>query len=98
EWLWRARARPQNDTKGKIADLTRALERDPECAVAWRSRGILKRVVGDHEGALADVKKAIEHAPDYANGWLVRARAEVQLGDARSAIADFEQFLVVVGP
>jgi len=87
EWLWRARARPQNDTKGKIADLTRALERDPECAVAWRSRGILKRVVGDHEGAFADMKKAIEHAPDDAEALATCAALEVHFRDFEAALA-----------
>jgi len=56
----------RGDDAGAIADLTRAIRRDPSAARAYHYRGILLARRGKAERAQADAARAIVLDPDYA--------------------------------
>lgn len=52
-------AKAQNgDNQGAIADLTQALNMEPEYAKAYHYRGIVRSAMGDKSGAIADFQSA----------------------------------------
>ena len=48
------------DYNGAIADFTKAIEINPNYAIAYYNRGFLKNDLKDYNGAIADYTKAIE--------------------------------------
>ena len=72
-----------------IADFTKAIELDPQYAVAYSNRGNAKRLKGDLDGSLADFDKAIELKPDFAGAYNNRGLTKRFKGDYDGAVADF---------
>ncbi len=85
----RASAREASgDLAGALADLTDALDLDPDFIELWNERGSLKKDIGDLDGAIRDLTRAIELAPTWAPPRINRGNAWIHKGDLDRAIAD----------
>lgn len=71
-----------------IADLTKALDRDPGHPALHFRRGTARNVRGDVDGAVADHTAAIAGDPAAADAYLARGLALVRLGRDAEAEAD----------
>ena len=58
--------------KGAIVDYTKAIELDPEYALAYDNRGASKYYLEDYKGAIEDHTKAIELDPEYVYAYFNR--------------------------
>ena len=59
------------DFKGAIADYNKAIEINPQFAIAYYNRGLAKGIgLGDDQGACADFKKAASLGHQSAAQWL----------------------------
>jgi tetratricopeptide (TPR) repeat protein len=77
---------------GALADYNKAIELDPNIAIAYFNRGQLKYYADKNfTGAIADYTKAIELHTDAQEDdiFFARANAKMQLKDFAGAIADF---------
>ncbi|QNI77565.1 TPR repeat family protein [Synechococcus sp. MVIR-18-1] len=57
--------------QGAIADWNKAIEINPQDALAYYNRGLAKYDSGDHQGAIVDYNKAINinpHLPETTTG------------------------------
>jgi tetratricopeptide (TPR) repeat protein len=72
-----------------IADLTKAIQRNPKDADAYYNRGVVYYHKGDYEPAIADLTRAIEFDPDDTDAYIWRGAAYYAKGDYGSAITDF---------
>ncbi|MEU9959463.1 tetratricopeptide repeat protein [Streptomyces sp. NPDC050982] len=74
-----------------LEEYARALELDPELALAHYGRGFTHRLMNDLPAALAAFDRADELAPD--TGWIISERAETYRLAARfeEAVADFDR-------
>ena len=76
------------DYYGAISDYTKAIELDPNEAVAYYNRGISKHNLKDYYGAISDYTKAIELDPNEANAYNNRSVSKESLGDLNGACED----------
>ena len=74
-----------------IEDFNKAIELNPEYAVAYYSRGISKGILREHEEAIEDFNKAIELNPEYAAAYGGRGVAKNYLGNYEEAIENFNK-------
>ncbi|GHU59519.1 hypothetical protein FACS1894133_6470 [Clostridia bacterium] len=72
-----------------IANYTKAIELNPDYAMAYNSRGFAYRNLGEYDKAIADYTKAIELKPDYARAYFNRGYAFDDKGEYDKAIADY---------
>ena len=79
------------DYYGAIADYTKAIELDPNDAIAYNNRGLSKDNLKDYYGAIADYTKAIELDPNAANAYRNRGILKEDLGDLNGACADWKK-------
>ncbi len=85
----------QEDYIGAIADFTKAIELDPNYAMAYNNRGAAKDELKDYIGAIEDCNKAIELDPNYAMAYNNRGLAKRPLQDYKGAIADYTQAIEI---
>ena len=71
-----------------MADLSKAIELEPDLAVAWNERGALKLRECDWDGAFADAARAIELDATFARAWSIRGAARMHKNDLTGALAD----------
>jgi len=99
--VYLARGRAQS-ALGKFAeavdDYTRALELQPENAVAQANRGWAYVVLDAYQLALRDFEKVVAVDPTSADGHNGRAYALVRLGQYRRAVEDAERALKLSTP
>ena len=79
-----------------LAELTQAIELDPQLARAHYARGaIYWRELNDYGRAVRDFSSALALDPRIANAYLNRALSRLygQLGTREEIIADFERYL-----
>lgn len=69
----------------------RAIELNPDDALAWFNRGTSKVMSGRFAQALADVTRSIEIDGAYAPAYLCRAKAQAGLGNTAAALEDCHQ-------
>jgi tetratricopeptide (TPR) repeat protein len=82
----------KNDLNGAIANFNKAIELDPENAVAYVGRGCAKANKGDVDGAIADYTKAIEFKTEIAfAAYGARGAAKGGKGDLDGAITDLTE-------
>ena len=81
----------QGDYAGAIADFDRAIELDPDYALAYLNRGNAKSFKGDHEEAIIDFDRAIDLDPSNAEAYYNRGIAKRMRGDYDGAIADYDR-------
>jgi tetratricopeptide (TPR) repeat protein len=69
----------------------KAIELNPNYAIAYSNRGIAKKAKGDFDGALTDFNKAIELKPDSATAYNSRGELKRSKGDLDGALADYDR-------
>ena len=90
EYFYRAYKKAElKDHKGAIADYTKAIELNPNDAIAYYNRAREKDILKDYYGSIADNTKAIELNPNDASAFNNRGNAKVDLKDHKGAIADY---------
>ena len=72
-----------------IADLTKAIELDPQLALAYRRRGTAFTAQVELDKAIADYSKAIELDPEDASTYITRGGVYLQQHEWDKAIADY---------
>ena len=77
-----------NDNKGALQDYNKAIELNPNFAMAYNNRGNLRKDMNDKEGALQDYNKAIELNPNDADVYNNRADFYLKMNDLDKALAD----------
>ena len=73
------------------AAFTKAIELDPNFALAYSNRGWVYINLGQYEQAIADCTKAIELDPSLAFAYNSRGWAYTELGQYEQAIADYNK-------
>ncbi len=75
-----------------LADYEEAIRVDPNYAVAYYNRGVIKFFSEkDYASALADYNKAIELKPDYYDAYNSRGAVRFALKEYESALADYDE-------
>ncbi len=80
-----------DDNKGAIEDLTKAIELSPLIANLYYTRANSKYNIQDNEAAIADFNKAIELNPGNGDYYFNRGRAKFMIKDYAGAITDFNK-------
>src|SRR5262249_20378251 len=82
-----------------LADLSRAIELDPNHADAWNNRGVAYSLMGELDKAVNAFSRSIELAPndgEAVQGYVRRAEANAGLARFAQARADYESALARV--
>jgi len=87
--------RLKRDYPGALADLDRALERNPAMAEAYLARGSIRALRNDPAGALADHTRAIELKPDLATAYVERGNLHRTQQRVDLAIADYDRAIAL---
>ena len=74
-----------------IVCYSKAIELDPDYAMAYNNRGWAYDEKGEYDRAIRDYNKAIELKPDYAMAYNNRGLAYEKKGEYDRAIRDFDQ-------
>lgn len=72
---------------------SKAIEKDPNMALAYSTRGAAKALAGKAQDGLSDSEKAVSLAPDLAQVYYDRALVYKVLHRYEEAIADFKRVL-----
>jgi tetratricopeptide (TPR) repeat protein len=83
------------DFDAAIADLTQALELDPDYTDAYVNRAGIHQLQENYQQAIADYTQALEQTPDDPVLYLARGSAYAALGDVENTARDFYQWLVL---
>ena len=81
------------DLSGAIAELSRAIELDPESPILRSRRGLVLSFAEDWGSAIQDFHVALESRPDVAYTRFLRAVARLKLEDLDGALRDFEEVI-----
>jgi tetratricopeptide (TPR) repeat protein len=83
----------KQDYRGALAEYDRAIQLDPNYAIAYNYRGILKEhKLSDSQGALAEYNRAIQLDPNLALAYNNRGSLKYKkLGDSQGALADYNR-------
>jgi tetratricopeptide (TPR) repeat protein len=80
------------DIQGALNDLNQLIQLEPNSALAYMSRGILKAIKqGDYQGAMADYNQALKLDPTNPDIYGNRAFLKTLLRDFAGATADADQ-------
>ena len=85
----------KGDFNGAIEDYTKAIEIDPNDAMAYNNRGNAKHELSDYHGAIEDYTKAIEIDTDFALAYNNRSVAKHELSDYQGAIEDWTKAIEI---
>jgi tetratricopeptide (TPR) repeat protein len=80
----------KGDLDGAIADYSRAIELNPQNALAYNNRGLVKIAKGDLEGALGDYDRALQINPRNFEIRTNRGVARQKAGDTDGATKDYD--------
>ena len=83
------------DYKGFIEDLNKAIALDPKYEVAYYNRGTAKMLLEDYNGAIADFSKAIEIKPLNTAAYTNRGNTKSYLKNYIGAISDFSKAIEI---
>ena len=81
----------QGEFDEAIQEFTKAIELDPEYALAYNNRGVAYDEKGEYDKAIADCNKAIELNPELDEPYFGRGLGYMELGQKEKAISDFEK-------
>ncbi|MCZ8224313.1 MAG: tetratricopeptide repeat protein [Microcystis sp. LE19-84.1B] len=81
----------KEDFQGAIADYNKAIELDPNFALAYNNRGVVYYNLKQWQKALADYNQAIELDPNYALAYSSRGVVYSNLKQWQKALADYNQ-------
>ena len=76
------------DDYGAISDYTKAIELDPNYAMAYNNRGLSKAILEDYNRAISDFTKAIELEPNDADAYFNRSISKYYINDLNGACED----------
>ncbi|MEK7746951.1 MAG: tetratricopeptide repeat protein, partial [Elusimicrobiota bacterium] len=85
----------RGDWDGAIADLTQAIQLEPENHAAWSGRAMSHNMAGKYSEAEADAKKAIELDSRDARAWTTLAWAQFKQGKFAEALASAEKAIAL---
>jgi len=85
--------REQGEFDKAIAEYTKAIELDPDLAIAYNNRGCAYSWKKDYENAIADLSKAIELDPMQASAYMNRALLYIANSEGHKAISDLEKVI-----
>ena len=87
----------RGDYQEALADYNRAIQIDPDYAVAYNGLGFLKQTkLNDYKGALADYNRAIQIDPNYAVAYSNRgALKQDKLHNYEGALADYNRAIQI---
>ena len=85
----------RGDWEGAIADLSKAIELDPNSHAAWLGRAMAHNMAGKYAQAEADAKKAIELDSQDARAWTTLAWAQFKQGKFAEALASAEKAIAL---
>ena len=77
--------------QGAIADWNKAIEINPQDALAYYNRGLAKYDLGDYQGAIVDYDKAIEIKPQSALTFKNRGVSRELVNDLEGACRDWRK-------
>lgn len=97
EYIDKGNAKLLRDPRGAVAEYTKAIELNPDCAELYMKRAIAKGESQDYRGAIADYTQVIklDHNNFYDNAYSYRGTAKEILQDYNGAIADFTKAIEV---
>jgi len=75
--------------QGALIDLNRALDLDPQLAVAWALRGQAWAAKEEFAKAISDFDTALKLSSKMADTYCSRAVTQLALGNAQQAESDF---------
>ncbi len=78
-----------------VADLTRAIQMNPNYDKAYRQRGNVYFRKGDYDQAIADYNRAMRVAPKVARNYANRALVYLEQGKLDEALADFNEAIAL---
>jgi tetratricopeptide (TPR) repeat protein len=78
-----------NNFSESVVEFTKAIEIDPDFALAYVSRGAALMKMYRIEESIADFDQAIELDPDYPKPYHLRGLIRIELGDHEGALEDF---------
>jgi tetratricopeptide (TPR) repeat protein/TPR repeat protein len=78
-----------------IADYSRAIELDPQSAIACNNRGVALAVAGELGNAIADYDRSAAIDPNDAGIYCNRGDAYRELGDCERSIADYTRAVAI---
>jgi tetratricopeptide (TPR) repeat protein len=81
----------EGDLDGALVGYNKAIELNPDFAIAYSNRGLVKKTKGDLDGALADFNKAIELKPDSATAYNNRGELKRSKKDLDGALVDYNK-------
>lgn len=87
--------RLQGDIARAVADYTRAIEIQPDFAVAYSNRGLAQAKSGRYGAAIEDFNRSIEIRPDHAMTYLKRGNAYFDKGELELAIDDWTRAIAL---
>ena len=90
-----ADATAQASNAGNIASLSEVIQRNPQDAVAYNTRGVVYAKLGRYSNAVDDFGHAIELDPKFAGAYTNRALAYRQMKKDNLAMQDFNQAIAV---
>lgn len=85
--------RMKKDYDRAFADYDKAIELDPNYALAYHQRGFTHAGKSEHDRAIADFDKALQLRPDFIGTFEQRANSYSAKGDYDRAIADYDTAL-----
>ena len=80
-----------DDSDEEINYYTEAIRLNPQYAIAYYNRGIVRKNKGDLEGAIDDYTEAINSNPQNASAYINRGGALYDKDDLDGAIADYNE-------
>ena len=78
---------------GGLADINRALEINPDYALAHNYKGVVFAMTGIEDQAILEFTRAVELAPGLADAYVNRGKVYLQMSDGESALADLDTAL-----
>lgn len=83
------------NTQNKIEFYSKAIELNPNYALAYHNRANVYNDIKERHKALNDYNKAIELNPEYANSFNNRGTVYEKLGDYEKALADYNKAIEI---
>jgi tetratricopeptide (TPR) repeat protein len=78
-----------------LLNVNKAIEVDPNFAVAYYLRGNLKDNFEDRHGAMKDYNTAIEKNAKFADAFFARGNVKMKLQDYYGAVADYSAAIII---
>ena len=78
---------------GGLADINRALEINPDYALAHNYKGVVFAMSGIRDQAILEFTRAVELAPGLTEAYVNRGKIYLEMSDGESALADLDTAL-----